>query len=96
MDIRNVTEFRNFVNNNKLRNLHSDIDAVSICVMDFERGCTCWDGGARQKIYNNCVILYERSMGVVLTSFKPHFLAHTIDQAMTFYIDGRVIGSMRR
>lgn len=96
MDIRNVTEFRNFVNINGLRGLHGDIDAVAICVMDYERGCNCWKNGDKQKIYNNCKALYVKSMGVVLGQFSAHFLAKTPGHSLTFFQDGVAIGSMRR
>jgi hypothetical protein len=96
MDIRNVTEFRNFVNSNQLRGLHKDIEAVSICVMEYERECNCWKNNDRQKIYENCKSLYTKAVGTVINSFKPHFLSHVSDQNLTFYLSGRPIGTMRR
>lgn len=96
MEIRNVTEFRNFIDDAKLRGLHQDIDAVAICVMDYERGCNCWRGNARQKIYNNCKALYVKSMGVILGAFANHFLSHCKDHGITFMQDGILIGSLRR
>lgn len=96
MDIHNVTEFRNFVNNNQLRNLHADIDAVANCVMDYERGCNCWKENQRQKLYDNCKTLYRRAIGIISTTYKPHFMKYVTDQQLNFYIDGRIIGSIRR
>lgn len=96
MEIRNVTEFRNFVNGNGLRGIHPDIDAVAICVMEYERGCNCWKGNARQQIYNNCKALYIKSMGAVLGTFAGHFLSHCRDNCLTFMQDGIPIGSLRR
>lgn len=96
MEIRNVTEFSNFVNGNGLRGLHPDIEAVSICVMDYERGCNCWKGNARQKIYNNCKSLYTKSVGTVLGSFSSHFLSKCGDYCITFMQDGITIGTLRR
>lgn len=96
MDIRNVTEFRNFVNNNQLRTLHSAIDAVCICVMDYEKGCGCWNNNDRQRIYENCKILYQQAIGVISNTYKSHFMAHVIEQQLNFYMDGRIIGSIRR
>lgn len=96
MTIRNVTEFRNFVNNNQLKGLSSDIDAVVSCVMDYERGCSCWNNNDRQKTYNNCKMLYQKAVSSISTTFKAHFMRHVIDQQLEFYLDGRSIGVVRR
>lgn len=96
MDIRNITEFRNFVDRNGLRSLHHDIEAVSICVADYERGCSCWNAGDRDKVYNNCKCLYLKSVGISIRQFAPQFLAASQGQAINFLQDGNLIGSIRR
>ena len=96
MEIHNVTEFRNFIDANGLRNLHHDIDAVAICVMDYERGCNCWKGDERKKLYNNCKALYVKAMPIIITKFSAHFLAKAVGFGITFSQDGITIGSMRR
>lgn len=96
MDIRNVTEFRNFVDAHGLRSLHRDIEATCVCVMDYERGCSCWNNSDRQKIYNNCKGLYARSVGVIVKMFSPQFLNFAPKNIITFWQDGIAIGTIRR
>jgi len=94
MEIRNVTEFRNFVNGNGLRNIHGDIDAVATCVMDYERGCNCWNSGDRQKIYNTCKALYVKSIAVIQTQLASLFLSKVPGHRIVFFQDGIPIGSV--
>ena len=96
MDIRNVTEFRNFLTTTRLTGLHQSIDAVLHCVMDYERGCNCWKTNDKQRIYNNCKMLYQTAVSLVMCSYKGQFLAHAPDGRICFYQDGRPIGTMQR
>lgn len=96
MDIKNVTEFRNYVDAHGFRSLHKDIEATCICVMDYERGCNCWKANDRQKVYNNCKALYARAVGTITKLFAPQFLTYAQGHGITFYQDGIVIGSIRR
>jgi hypothetical protein len=96
MNINNVTEFKNFVNINQLRDLNRAFDAVSICMMDYERSCDCWNNKGRQQTYENCKKLYEAAVSTIVSSYKANFLAHTADQMLSFYQDGRLIASIRR
>ena len=96
MDIRNVTEFRNFVTSNGLGGSHPSVQAVVICVMDYERGCNCWKTKDRQVIYNNCRILYAKAVAVVTSSLQAHFLKHSSGGKISFYQDGVLLASMRR
>jgi len=96
MDIKNVTEFRNFVSSNGLANSSPEVTAAILCVMDYERGCSCWKNDERKKIYNNCKILYSRAVSVVVRNLRHQFISKTADQIMTFYQDGISIGSIRR
>jgi len=96
MDIHNVTEFRNFVNANKLNSLSPEIAAVANCVTDYERGCNCWKAGDKQKIYNNCKILYVRAIGVIITGFASQFAERSFDKTVKFSQDGMAIGSVSR
>ena len=94
MDIRNVTEFRNFVNANQLNGLSKEIQAVTICVTDYERGCSCWKGSDRQKIYDNCKALYIRAVGIITTQFASQFIEKTPDRRVIFSQDGVPLGSV--
>jgi len=96
MEIRNVTEFRNFVTSNGLGSSHPDIQAVVICVMDYERGCNCWKAKDRQKIYNNCRLLYARAVLIVTSSLQAHFLKHASNGKLSFYQNGVLLASIHR
>lgn len=75
MDIRNVTEFKNYVMANKLASLSRDIESVVICLTDYERGCSCWKAGDRQKIYDNCRALYIRTAQMIERQLGQQFAA---------------------
>lgn len=96
MEITNVTEFRNFVQQHGLQGKNGDVDTVITCMSEYERACNCWNGSTRQKLYNNCKILYLRAMGAVTGPMAAHFLAHAEGIGITFYQDGVSIGSVRR
>lgn len=96
MDIHNVTEFRNFINGNKLSGLDPAIAAVGVCVTDYERGCSCWKAGDRQKIYNNCKALYIKAVGIIVTKFATQFSEKVVDKKITFSQDGITIGGVGR
>ena len=96
MDIKNVTEFRNYIDLNQLRSLNPSFEAAAICVMDYERGCSCWNNNDRQTTYNNCKVLYARAVGVISQSFRAQFMAKCPDMSLNFYQDGCLIASIRR
>lgn len=96
MNIRNATEFRNFTNANQLNGLHNYIAAVGICIADYERGCSCWKAGDREKIYSNCKALYVRAVGLVMAQYAANFLAKTPDRRIFFSQDGVSIGEVSR
>lgn len=96
MNINNVTEFRNFINGNGLRGLHPTIDGTANCIGEYERGCNCWNAGDRDRLMQNCKDQYIQSMSPIQSTYRAHFLVHTTDQNLTFYLDGRIIGSIRR
>ena len=96
MDIRNATEFRNFLNIAQLRGLHQSFDAVCHCMMDYERGCDCWKSNQKQKVYENCKMMYQNAVALAMCSYKGQFLARTPDGQICFFQDGRPIGTMRR
>ena len=87
MDIRNVTEFRNYIVANQLASLSRDIEAVVICVADYERGCSCWKAGDRDKIYANCKGLYVRAVQTISRQFAPQFTGPA-RTTITFLQDG--------
>lgn len=95
MEIKNVTEFRNFIRSNNLNGINGLIDQTTTCVDEYEHGCNCWKAKERQNIYNRCRVNYENAVGVSM-GLKTRFLQCTSDSMITFFSDGRVIGVMRR
>ena len=95
MDIRNVTEFRNFVNLNGLTNSHSTLQGLVGCVMDYERACGCWSQEKKQKIYNNCKILYAQAVSIATSQMRNAFLSKAPDRRLNFYQDGQLLASLR-
>lgn len=95
MEIRNVTEFRNFVVNNKLSVLSQEIHAVVVCVADYERGRSCWKASDRDRIYANCKALYVKAVGLVARQFASNFSAYSLDR-INFSLDGVPLVSVGR
>lgn len=96
MDIHNATEFRNFVNVSGLGALNPQIAAVSSCVADYERGCSCWKAGDRQRIYDNCKALYIRAIHLVVNQYAVQFAERAFDKKLTFSQDGVIVGTVSR
>jgi len=94
MDIRNVTEFRNFLRVNGLSNSHPTFQAVLSCVMDYERTCNCSSKMTKQNIYNNCKRLYGIAAGVAVTSMRTEVLSKIPDRRLRLFQDNALLASI--
>ena len=97
MDIRNVTQFANFIKKGNLINLDMSFQQSVMCTENTEKACNCWKAEDKRKMYDNCTLIYMNAVRVVVPRFKNEFLSKTTDRQIQFYTDnGSLIGLVCR
>jgi hypothetical protein len=97
MDIRNVTQFANFLQTSGLSLKDMSFQQIVFCVDQISRACNCWKAEDKKKIYDNCTMTYMNAVRNVVPRFKTEFLSKTEDRTINFYVDnGSLIGTMNR
>ena len=97
MDIRNPTQFINFVKQGGLENLDMNFMQLAQCLDKFSHACNCHKAEDKQKMYNNCNVIYMNSVRGVVPRFKNEFLSKTEDRQIQFFLDnGTLIGLICR
>ena len=98
MEIKNATQFVNFIVDHKLQNLHPSFNAIVICLNDYKRFCVgCSSVTKRDEIYNNCNQQYEQIIKGVLLNFTGQFLSAVNESRISFYKDEvKYLGSISR
>ena len=87
MDIRNPTQFANFVRTSGLIMKDMSFQQVGFCVDQISKACNCWKAEDKKKLYDNCVMVYMNSVKNVVPRFKNDFLAQTQDRSINFYTE---------
>ena len=97
MDIRNVTQFANFVQKGGLVGLDMSLQQVVMCVDNTAKACNCWKAEDKKKMYDNCTLIYMNVVRTLVPRFKNEFLSKTTDRQIQFYTDnGSLIGLVCR
>jgi hypothetical protein len=97
MNIRNATQFANFVSKGNLVNLDMSFQQVVFCINNYSAACNCWKADQKKKLYDNCSTTYMNSVRNVVPKFKNEFLSKTEDRQIQFYLDnGSLIGIVCR
>jgi len=97
MDIRNPTQFVNFIKQNGLENLDMNFLQLVQCIDKFSHACNCHRGEEKQRMYNNCSVIYMNSVRGVVPRFKNELLSKTEDRQIQFFLDnGSLIGLICR
>ena len=95
MDIRNATQFANFVSKGNLVNLDMTFQQVVFCINNYNAACNCWKAEDKKKLYDNCTVTYMNAVKSVVPRFK--FLSKTEERQIQFYTDnGALIGLVCR
>jgi hypothetical protein len=87
MDIRNVTEFSNFVQTKNLTRLDATFQHMVNCVEEYRRGCDCWRRSERDAQYQKCTKQYLSIVRGIVPRFKNEFLAQTTERQICFYTE---------
>ena len=97
MDIRNATQFANFVSKGNLVNLDMTFQQVVFCINNYNAACNCWKAEDKKKLYDNCTVTYMNAVKSVVPRFKNEFLSKTEERQIQFYLDnGSLIGLVCR
>jgi hypothetical protein len=97
MDIRNATQFANFVSKGNLVNLDMTFQQVVFCINNYNAACNCWKAEDKKKLYDNCTVTYMNAVKSVVPRFKNEFLSKTEERQIQFYTDnGALIGLVCR
>jgi hypothetical protein len=97
MDIRNTTQFVNFIKKGGLENLDMNFLQLSQCVDKLAHACNCHRAEDKQKMHNNCNVIYMNAVRGVVPRFKNEFLSKTEDRQIQFFLEnGSLIGLVGR
>src|ERR1035437_3740924 len=69
MDIRNSTQFVNFIKKGGLKNLDMTFMQLSQCIEKISHACNCHRSEDKQKMYNNCNVIYMNAVRGVVPRF---------------------------
>lgn len=97
MDIHNVTQFANFLSKEGLQGLDMIFQSLIFCINNFSATCSCQGAAEKQKLYNNCTMIYMNAVNSIVPKYKNEFLSKTSDRQIQFYTDnGSLIGLICR
>lgn len=97
MDIRNATQFADFLSSSGLSTLDSSFIQIINCANNFRSMCNCYKASDKAKMYNQCNQMYANSVSYVIPKFKNQLLSKTSDRSIYFYSDsGALIGKVTR
>jgi hypothetical protein len=97
MDIRNATQFANFLRTSGFQMKDMAFQQVIFCVDQLGRMCNCWKAEDKKKLYDQCTLSYMNAVKHVVPKFQNDFLSKTEDRQINFYTDnGGIIGSVNR
>ncbi len=97
MDIRNATQFANFIKKAGLMTKDMSFQQVIFCVDQLGKMCNCWKAEDKKKLYDSCTLTYMNAVKHVVPKFQNDFLSHTDDRQIQFFLDnGSLIGIVNR
>lgn len=97
MDIRNATQFANFIKSGGLQGLDMVFQQIVICVDNVAHTCNCTKVEEKRRMHNNCNVIYMNAVRGAVPRFKNDFLSRTQDRQIQFFADnGSLIGLICR
>jgi len=97
MDIRNVTQFANFVSSTHLVGLDTSFLQIVQCLNGYNAACNCYKKEDKLKLYEKCNAAYHQAVKHVVPKFRHEFLSKTGERQISFYTDqGHLIIVMTR
>ena len=97
MEIRNVTQFANFLKGNNLSRLDGMLQQLVNCIDNYTVHCNCHKLEDKRKMYDTCNKLYFNTAHNLCPRFKNEFLATTAERQINIYTEnGQLIISISR
>ena len=97
MDIKNPTQFANFVGANGLTGLDNSFLEAVICMNHYAAACDCHKRADKATIYETCQRIYQNAVRNVVPKHKGIFLSKAGATQISFYADnGSLIGIISR
>ena len=91
MDIRNATQFSNFVKAAHIESLDMAFQQVVMCVNNYAGACNCWKAEVKQRLYDDCTRKYMDAVRNAVPRLKSQILDKTSDRQITFFLDNRTV-----
>jgi hypothetical protein len=85
MDIRNVTQFSQFLSANNLVRLDPLFGQLTQCFNNYAAGCNCHKRSDKIKVYEVCNKLYMTCCQQLISRHKGEFLNATAERQIAFY-----------
>jgi hypothetical protein len=97
VDIKNVTQFSNFITSNGLMQLDGIFSQIVQCLATYSSACNCYKVQDKQLMYANCNKLYANAVAHIVPRFKNIILPKIADRQISFYMDnGTLISTISR
>ncbi len=87
MDIRNVTQFAQFLSANNLTRLDPSFQQTVQCINNYAAACNCSKREDKLTTYTVCNKLYQDSARQIVGRFKNELLATTEERQISFYTE---------
>lgn len=94
MEIRNVTQFSNFITTNGIINLDSIFHQIVMCIDKYSSACNCHNANEKLQMYNNCNKLYLDAIRHIVPILKSSILSKVSGRRIMFYIDNGTLISI--
>ena len=91
MDIRNCTQFANFIGANNLSGLDNGLLEMVLCMNHYSAACDCHKREDKQKIYQTCQQIYINTVRGIVPRHKAAFLSKAGVTQIAFYADGGLL-----
>ena len=97
MEIRNPTQFANFIRQGGFQNLDMAFIQIVTCIDNASKMCNCHGGVDKRKMYDTCNIIYMNAVRQVVPRFQNEFLSKTTERQINFFLEnGSLIGLVCR
>lgn len=88
MEIRNVTQFADFLSSSRLREKDTIFTQTVNCVNNYRAACNCYKKEDKITLYNQCNKLYGDAVKFIIPKFKNEILSKIPDRQISFYDEG--------
>ena len=87
MDIRNTTQFANFIRSNGFQHLDGMFLEAANCMDNYSASCNCYKAADKKFIYDTCSKIYESAIKHLGHKFRNELLSKTSERQIAFYND---------